>query len=159
MSDVPFLGPVGGVRVGLVDDEFVVNPTYTEREESPLDLIVVGTENAVTMVECGAKEITEERMLEAIQFGHEAVRELCAMQKELAEQVAEPKIEFTAPETPTETPLDPAPDPVARDSATAKPPASAMMVESSNAVTLIEPPASTPRTMLAVSEVSPLSLI
>ena len=98
LSDIPFNGPVGGVRVGLLEGEFVLNPTFEQRTESTLDLIVVGTADAVTMVECGANEITEEQMLEAIKFGHEAVKELCAMQVTLAEKVGVPKLEVTPPE-------------------------------------------------------------
>ena len=77
------------MRVGYVDEEFVVNPTHSQRAESSLDLIVVGTENAVTMVECGAKELSEETMIEAIKLAHEAVKELCATQNALREQAGE----------------------------------------------------------------------
>ncbi|MEN8148426.1 MAG: polyribonucleotide nucleotidyltransferase, partial [Planctomycetota bacterium] len=98
ISAIPFNGPVGAVRVGQVDGELVLNPTYPQREESDLDLVIVGTDNAVTMVECGARELTEERMLEAIAFGHEAVKEFCAMQNELRELAGKEKAAVTPPE-------------------------------------------------------------
>jgi polyribonucleotide nucleotidyltransferase len=86
VSDIPFLGPLGAVRVGYVGGKLVINPTHSERKSSLLDLIVAGTKDAVTMVEAGAKEISEEKMLEAISFGHAAVKEICAMQDELRAQ-------------------------------------------------------------------------
>jgi len=97
ISDIPFNGPVGAVRIGLIDDELIVNPTHEQRGESDLDLVVVGTAHSVTMVEAGAREVTEEKMLEAIALGHEAVKELCGMQESLREQAGEEKIEFTPP--------------------------------------------------------------
>ncbi len=98
ISNIPFNGPVGAVRVGCVDDEFIINPTHAERAESSLDLIVVGTENAVTMVECGAQELSEDKMLEAIKLGHETIKDLCALQNSLREQAGEEKVEFTPPQ-------------------------------------------------------------
>jgi polyribonucleotide nucleotidyltransferase len=86
VSDIPFHGPVGAVRVGYVGGHFVINPTHSERKTSLLDLIVAGTKDAVTMVEAGAKELSEEKMLEAIAFGHKAVQELCEMQEELRKE-------------------------------------------------------------------------
>ena len=91
VSDIPFLGPLGAVRVGYVGGKLVVNPTHSERKSSLLDLIVAGTKDAVTMVEAGAKEVSEEKMLEAIAFGHAAVKEICAMQEELRAQGGHPK--------------------------------------------------------------------
>jgi polyribonucleotide nucleotidyltransferase len=92
ISPLPFLGPVGAVRIGLIDDEFVVNPTLTEvKEESKLDLIVVGTKDGLTMVEAGADEIPEERILEALELAHSEIKKLCEAQEELQRQVGKPK--------------------------------------------------------------------
>src|ERR671910_1311148 len=84
LSGIPFGGPVGAVRVGLVDGQFVANPTTAEQEASQLELVVAGTEDGVLMVEAGAKEVPEEKMLEAIAFGHEQCKRLARIQKELA---------------------------------------------------------------------------
>ena len=97
VSDIPFHGPVGAVRVGFVGGQFVVFPTHTERKTSLLDLVVAGTKDAVTMVEAGAKELSEEKMLEAIAFGHAAVREICEMQEELRRDGGFPKQEVVPP--------------------------------------------------------------
>jgi polyribonucleotide nucleotidyltransferase len=92
ISPLPFLGPVGAVRIGLIDDEFVVNPTLTEvKEESKLDLIVVGTKDGLTMVEAGADEIPEERILEALELAHGEIKKLCEAQEDLQRQVGKPK--------------------------------------------------------------------
>jgi len=92
ISPLPFFGPVGAVRIGLAGGELVVNPTLTELEEdSQLDLIVVGTKDALTMVEAGAHEITEERLLEALELAHGEIRKLCQAQEELARRAAKPK--------------------------------------------------------------------
>jgi polyribonucleotide nucleotidyltransferase len=98
ISDIPFEGPVGGVVVGRVDGQFVVNPTLQEQEKSDLYLVVAGTRDAVTMVEAGANEIPEDIILEAIKFGHEEVQRLAAFQEEIAKQVGRPKQEFSFPE-------------------------------------------------------------
>jgi polyribonucleotide nucleotidyltransferase len=94
LSGIPFDGPVGAVRVGLVDGQFVANPTTAEQEASQLELVVAGTEDAVLMVEAGAKEVSEDKMLEAIAFGHEQCRRLARMQKELVAQAAKPRWAF-----------------------------------------------------------------
>jgi polyribonucleotide nucleotidyltransferase len=93
LSPLPFLGPVGAVRMGLIDDELVVNPTLQEVEEgaSTLDLIVVGTKDALTMVEAGAGEIPEEQLLEALGRAHEEIRKLCELQEELRAQAGKAK--------------------------------------------------------------------
>jgi polyribonucleotide nucleotidyltransferase len=92
ISPLPFLGPVGAVRIGLIDDEFVVNPTLTEvKDESKLDLIVVGTKDGLTMVEAGADEIPEERILEALELAHSEIKKLCEAQEDLQRQVGKPK--------------------------------------------------------------------
>jgi len=85
-SLVPFYSPVGAVRVGRLDGQFTLNPTNAQREKSDIDLIVAGTEDAVVMVEAGAREVSETTMIDAIFFGHEAVRRIVAAQKELQRQ-------------------------------------------------------------------------
>ena len=94
LSGIPFDGPVGAVRVGQIDGSFVVNPTTEQRNVSTLELVIAGTEDAVLMVEAGAKEVPEETMLEAIAFGHEHCRRLAKTQKELAARAAKPRWAF-----------------------------------------------------------------
>jgi polyribonucleotide nucleotidyltransferase len=92
ISPLPFDGPVGAVRIGLIDDEFVVNPNLQEtKEESKLDLVVVGTKEGLTMVECGADEIPEDRILEALELAHGEIKKLCEAQEDLQRQVGKPK--------------------------------------------------------------------
>jgi polyribonucleotide nucleotidyltransferase len=83
ISDLPFLGPIGAVRIGLIGDDFIINPTLQELEESDLDLIVAGTAEAISMVEAGAKEVDEESLLEALAIAHDEIKKLCAAQEEL----------------------------------------------------------------------------
>jgi polyribonucleotide nucleotidyltransferase len=91
ISEIPFNGPVGAVRVGRIDGEFVVNPTHSQLEESELDLIVAGTRDAIMMVEAGAKLLPEDVMAEAILFGHRALQPLVDIQEQLREAVGKPK--------------------------------------------------------------------
>jgi polyribonucleotide nucleotidyltransferase len=92
ISPLPFMGPVGAVRIGLIDDEFVINPTLPQlEEESKLDLVVVGTQAGLTMVECGAEEIPEGRLLEALELAHSEIKKLCEVQEDLRRQVGKPK--------------------------------------------------------------------
>jgi polyribonucleotide nucleotidyltransferase len=93
ISPLPFMGPVGAVRVGRIDGELVVNPTLQEVEEgvSDLDLVVVGTKDALTMVEAGAGEIPEEQLLEALERAHEEIRRICEVQEELQRRVGKAK--------------------------------------------------------------------
>ncbi|MGN6431034.1 MAG: polyribonucleotide nucleotidyltransferase [Gaiellaceae bacterium] len=93
ISPLPFMGPVGAVRVGRIDGELVVNPTLAEVEEgsSDLDLVVVGTKDALTMVEAGAAEIPEEELLEALERAHMEIQKLCEVQEELRERVGKAK--------------------------------------------------------------------
>ncbi|NLN17986.1 MAG: polyribonucleotide nucleotidyltransferase [Firmicutes bacterium] len=93
ISDIPFLGPIGGVQVGLVDGQFVINPTAAQMAESDLDLVVAGTREAVNMVEAGANEVDEETMLEAIMFGHEQVQQIINAIETMRRDVGRPKIE------------------------------------------------------------------
>src|SRR5881394_1539785 len=91
VSDIPFAGPIGAVRVGRLNGQFVANPTHTEREQSDLDLIYVGTENDVLMIEGAAKELPEADFVKALEFAHGHAREMIRIQKELASQVGKPK--------------------------------------------------------------------
>ncbi len=93
ISDIPFAGPVGSVRVGWLDDGPVINPSYEQLAESRLDLMVAGTADAIMMVEAGAKEIGIVELLNALEAGHDAIRELCRIQEELRQLVGKPKIE------------------------------------------------------------------
>src|SRR5256714_1460258 len=83
LSDIPFPTPIAGVRVGLIDGRYIINPTYDEVRASQLNLIVAGTEEAIVMVEAGAKEVTEEIMVEALMLAHKEINRLCRWQKEL----------------------------------------------------------------------------
>src|SRR5207302_6245289 len=92
ISPLPFLGPVGAVRVGRIDDRFVVNPTLTEiEEESTLDLIVVGSRDALTMIEAGAEEIPEDEILEAFELAHREIVKICDAQEDLRSQAGKAK--------------------------------------------------------------------
>ena len=97
ISDIPFAGPIGGVRVGYIDNQVVINPPESKLKESQLDLIVAGTEDAVVMVEAGAKELPEETMLEAIRQGHETIQEIIKLQQQLVAAAGKPKRAFEAP--------------------------------------------------------------
>ena len=94
ISKIPFDGPIAGVKVGRVNGKFVINPTTDEMEVSDIDLTVAGTKKAINMVEAGAKEASEEDMLEALMFGHEAVKELCEFQEKIASEIGESKMEY-----------------------------------------------------------------
>ncbi|MCS7221401.1 MAG: polyribonucleotide nucleotidyltransferase [Anaerolineae bacterium] len=96
ISDIPFLGPVGAVRVGYIDGQFVINPTASQMERSTLDLRLAGTEDAILMVEAGAHEIPEDVMLEAMRVGHAAMQDLIRVQKEMAATVGKPKMSYIA---------------------------------------------------------------
>ena len=94
ISKIPFDGPIAGVKVGRIDGKFIINPTPSELEVSDIDLTVAGTKYAINMVEAGAKEVSEEDMLDALMFGHEAVKELCEFQEEIIAQVGVEKMEY-----------------------------------------------------------------
>jgi polyribonucleotide nucleotidyltransferase len=91
ISEIPFQGPIGAVRVGRIDGEFVVNPTYGQLEQSELDLVVAGTRDAIMMVEAGAKILPEDVMAEAILFGHRSIQPLIEIQERLREALGKPK--------------------------------------------------------------------
>ena len=94
ISKIPFNGPVAAVKVGRVNGEFIINPTVEQAEESDIDLTVAGTKTAINMVEAGAREVSEEDMLEALMFGHEAIKELIAFEEEIIEAIGEEKMEY-----------------------------------------------------------------
>ena len=91
LSDIPFAGPIGAVRVGLVDDKFVVNPTYDEQREGKLSLMVVGTAEGIVMIEAGASEVDEDKIVDAIEFAHEHIKKICSVISELAQRAGKPK--------------------------------------------------------------------
>jgi polyribonucleotide nucleotidyltransferase len=99
LSDIPFGATVGAVRVGRVDGEFVVNPTYAERKATTLNIMVVGHKDGIVMIESGAKEETEEVILAAIEFAHGEIKKIVAAIDELVAKAGKPKRKFTAPET------------------------------------------------------------
>ncbi len=94
VSDIPFAGPVGAIRVGYIDDKLVVNPLESQMGQSRLDLAIAGTADAVMMVEAGAKELPEDVMLEAVRFGHEALQDIIKMQEKLTQAVNKAKRPF-----------------------------------------------------------------
>src|SRR5499427_8513302 len=91
VSDIPFHGPVGAVRVGQVNGEFVINPTYEEQREGTLNLMVVGMLDGIVMIESGSKEVSEDTVVQAIEFGHEEIKKICAAINELAQKAGKPK--------------------------------------------------------------------
>lgn len=93
ISDIPWGGPVGAVRIGRIDGQFIINPTFSQMEISDLDLRIAGTRDAILMVECGAKEVAEDVMVQALQFGHEALQPLIDAQLQMAAEVGKPKRE------------------------------------------------------------------
>ncbi|MEP6708293.1 MAG: polyribonucleotide nucleotidyltransferase [Pyrinomonadaceae bacterium] len=97
LSDIPFLNPIAGVRIGLIEGRYLVNPTYDEVRESRLNLIVAGTEEAIVMVEAGAEEVSEEIMVEALMLAHKEINRLCRWQKELYKALDVQKREVTPP--------------------------------------------------------------
>ena len=94
ISKIPFNGPIASVKVGRVNGEFIINPTTTEAEISDIDLTVAGTKDAINMVESSAKEVSEDDMLDALMFGHEAIKELIAFEEQIISEIGEPKMEY-----------------------------------------------------------------
>ena len=94
ISKIPFNGPVAAVKVGRVNGEFVINPTVEQAEVSDIDLTVAGTKEAINMVEAGAREVNEDDMLEALMFGHEAIKELISFEEEIIGAIGQPKMEY-----------------------------------------------------------------
>lgn len=95
ISDIPFEGPIAGVRVGRVDGKFIINPTLEQAAVSEMNVAVAGTKEAILMVEAGAKEVSEQVVLDAILFGHEEIKKLVAFQEQIQAEVGKPKMEFT----------------------------------------------------------------
>jgi polyribonucleotide nucleotidyltransferase len=95
LSDIPFYNPIAGVRVGLVEGKYVVNPTYEQQRNSLLNLTVAGSEEAIVMVEAGAKEVSEQVMLEALMFAHGEIKKICQLQRSMYETLEIRKREFT----------------------------------------------------------------
>ncbi|WP_027338746.1 polyribonucleotide nucleotidyltransferase [Halonatronum saccharophilum] len=93
ISDIPFDGPIAGVNVGMVDGEFIINPTSEQSKESDLDLTVAGTKDAVMMVEAASNEVSEEDMIEAIDFGHQALKKIVEFQEKIIEAIGKEKAE------------------------------------------------------------------
>ncbi len=93
ISDIPWGGPVGAVRVGRINGKFIINPTFAEMEQSDLDLRLAGTRDAILMVECGANEIPEDVMVEALSFGFQAIQPLVEVQEKMAAEIGKPKRE------------------------------------------------------------------
>lgn len=102
ISDIPFEGPIAGVRVGMIDGQYIINPTIEQAKVSRLNLAVAGTKDAILMVEAGAKEISEDEMLDAIWFGHEESKKLVEWQEKIMAEVGKPKMEVPVYEPPAE---------------------------------------------------------
>jgi len=94
ISDIPWGGPVGAVRIGRINGQLIINPTFTELDQSDLDLRLAGTRDAILMVECGAKEAPEDVLVEALEFGHRAIQPLVDTQEQMAREVGKQKIDY-----------------------------------------------------------------
>lgn len=114
ISEIPFAGPIGGVKVGRIDGQFILNPTIAEQEKSDLQFVVSGTKDAIMMVEAGAKEVTEDEALDAIMFGHEAIKQIVEFIEKIRSEIGKPKVVVSLYEP------DPAIDKQVRDFATEK---------------------------------------
>ena len=102
ISDIPFNGPIAGVVVGRVDGKLIINPTVEELEKSDINLTVAGTSEAINMVEAGSKEVSEDDMLEALLFGFEEIKRICAFEEEIVKEVGKEKVEVELAEIPAE---------------------------------------------------------
>jgi polyribonucleotide nucleotidyltransferase len=98
ISDIPFENPIAGARISRVEGKFIFNPTYEETAASDLNLVMAGTSDGIVMVEAGAKEVSEDAMMEALEFGHERIKKLIKIQIKLRELIGKPKAEFVAPQ-------------------------------------------------------------
>ncbi|HVO42671.1 MAG TPA: polyribonucleotide nucleotidyltransferase [Aggregatilineales bacterium] len=94
VSNIPWDGPIGGVRIGLIEGELVVNPTFSEMENSALDLRMAGTKDAIIMVECGSEEVDEETMVRALALGHESIQDVIRIQEQMRAEIGKPKSEY-----------------------------------------------------------------
>ncbi len=102
ISDIPFLGPMGAVKIGRINDNFVINPTFEELKESPLEIILAGTKNGINMIESGANQVSEELMLEAMKFGYDKLLSLITMQEEFAKKCGKEKADVALKQIPEE---------------------------------------------------------
>lgn len=102
ISDIPFLGPIASVRVGKIDGEWIINPTFAQLEESELDVVIAGSADSIAMVEGWSKEISEEDMLQALEFGHEAIKKIVQMQEELVREIGKQKRDYEPASIPEE---------------------------------------------------------
>ena len=102
ISDIPFNGPIAGVKVGLVDGQLCINPTARQAEASDLDLTIAGTKDAIMMVEAGAKEVSEDTMLDALEYGQRYIRQLCEFEEQIIAKVGKPKMEVVLYEVPAD---------------------------------------------------------
>src|SRR5438445_4921789 len=98
LSEIPFEKTIAGVRIGLVDGQYVINPTFKQRKESKLDLVVAGSKDGLVMVEAGAKEVTEEQVVEALEAAHAAIRQIVATIDDLAKEAGKPKLKVARKE-------------------------------------------------------------
>src|SRR5437762_13324712 len=98
ISDIPFNGPIGAVRVGLVSGQFIINPTYSEMRDSLINIMVVGSADGIVMIESGAKEVKEETVVDAIELAHTEIKKICASINEMRSKAGKPKREVTPPE-------------------------------------------------------------
>jgi polyribonucleotide nucleotidyltransferase len=96
ISDIPWGGPIGAVRIGRINGEFIVNPTFAEKEQSDLDLRLAGTREAILMVECGANEVSEDVIVKALDFGHQEIQPLIEFQEKMSAELGKPKREYTS---------------------------------------------------------------
>ena len=96
ISDIPFGGPTASVKVGYIDGRYIINPTLEEREKSDLDLLVAGTMDKIAMIEAGAKELPDDKMLEAIKAGHVEIKKVCEFISKIKEEIGKPKMEYTS---------------------------------------------------------------
>src|SRR3954469_836628 len=96
-SNIPFTHPIAAVRVGLIDGRYYLNPTWTEMKNSRLNLAVAGMEDGIAMVEAGSSEVSEDVMVEALNFGHQAIKQIIALQKELYAKINPKKMEVVPP--------------------------------------------------------------
>ena len=100
ISNIPFAGPIGAVKIGRIDDQFIINPSYEDIEQSSIELILAGTKDGVVMIEAGCKQVTEELMAEAIKFGHNELVKIIALQEEFAAKCGKQKLEISVKELP-----------------------------------------------------------
>src|SRR6476661_1100856 len=98
LSEVPFEKTIAGVRIGLVDGKYIVNPTFKQRKESKLDLVVAGSKDGLVLVEAGAKEVTEEQVVEALETAHAAIKQIVATIDDIAKEAGKPKLKVTKKE-------------------------------------------------------------